>query len=232
MPRNWLRDRIPQRAVRALCFCATMKKWRRDTPPLPGATSSTCPFRVFAVRPPRPSDRPPVQKTSQIPSGLANAMNNDDLVPETDMPNYIATLFTVSTQYSHLFRGDTEQCAMTAQSRPDLPWLTVVQGPEDDFVIGNGSSFVNVPAVGAELYSSRLPIDDSWRRLEDGELRSPRAHCASSSRKLSFSPCKTSGCIGEENHHNLAARSIIKSNCWTGLARWPKPGTCSAKGWE
>ncbi len=40
---------------------------------------------------------------------------------------------------------------MTNQSRPNLSWLTVVQDGEDDFVIGNGSSFVNVPEVGAEL---------------------------------------------------------------------------------
>ena len=38
------------------------------------------------------------------------------------------------------------------------------------------------------VYSSRLTIDDLGSRLEDWELRSPRPHSASSSRKLSFSP--------------------------------------------
>jgi putative peptide zinc metalloprotease protein len=48
-------------------------------------------------------------------------------------------------------RDDMERRAMTAPSRANLSWLTVVKDGEDDFVIGNGSSFVNVPEVGVEL---------------------------------------------------------------------------------
>jgi len=60
---------------------------------------------------------------------------------------------------------------ITAQSQPNLSRLTVVQGGKEDFVIGNGVSFVNVPEVGIEL----IKLLDGFRTIaQTGQVLSER----------------------------------------------------------
>ncbi len=58
-----------------------------------------------------------------IKKGLANAIENDDLAQEADLQNYMATLFTVSTQYSQLFRGGGRYTNTAESARSELEML-------------------------------------------------------------------------------------------------------------
>jgi len=58
-----------------------------------------------------------------IKKGLVNAMDNDDFAQEADLQNYMATLFTVSTQYSQLFRGGGRDTMTAKSARRELESL-------------------------------------------------------------------------------------------------------------
>lgn len=58
-----------------------------------------------------------------IRKGLADAMNNDGPAQDADLQNYIATLFTVSTQYSQLVRGGGRYTATAESIRRELEML-------------------------------------------------------------------------------------------------------------